>query len=58
MTEEDYALCHQYNIKERMLDGSPEWIKKWSAKLLTYISSELKMYEDELIEKWTKDYPW
>ena len=58
VTESDIKLCSDFNIKERMLADSPSWIKKWTANLLKYIEAELFLYKNDLVTRWTRDYPW
>ena len=37
VTEEDIKRCNDYNIKERMLEDSPQWIIKWTSNLLKFM---------------------
>lgn len=41
-----------------MLSDTPSWMIKWTSNLLKFMESESQMYKMELIDNWTKEYPW
>lgn len=58
VTKEELEICALNNIKEGFLDGAPNWIIKWMARILTFIESEGEIYKQSLIDQWRKVYPW
>ena len=34
---EDVMKCAEHNIKEGFLEGTPKWIIKWMARVLSFI---------------------
>lgn len=58
ITVEDLASCANHNIKEGFLVGTPKWIIRWMARVLSFIDEEGEIYKQSLIDQWRKAYPW
>lgn len=40
ITPEELEICYKNNIKDGLLEGTPNWIVKWMARVLTFIEAE------------------